>query len=39
MIADLDQVFNREWTLMHANGLMKNCAAIRINPRYPRKTF
>jgi hypothetical protein len=29
MIADLDRVFNREWTLMHANGLMRGCAAIR----------
>jgi hypothetical protein len=39
MIADLDRVFNREWTLMHANGLMKSRAAIRVNPRNPRKKF
>jgi hypothetical protein len=33
MIADSDQIFNREWTLIHANRLRKNFAGRRCDQK------
>jgi hypothetical protein len=39
MIADSDQIFNREWTLIHANRLRKNFAGRRCDQKALRQCF